>query len=135
MTERMSKVIGDENRGETGMLNVRLESARFLLPIKALVICVHSASYLAALCSLVFISEGQGWLPTSGWLLVPPPRSLCSCCTVGLWNGCAQGPTWLWGTWGSTISVLRLHVYICRRMRITTLAFRRLFKDSASQYT
>lgn len=40
MTEQMSKVVGDENRGETGILNACLESARFLLPIKALVIRV-----------------------------------------------------------------------------------------------
>ena len=63
MTERMSKVVGDENRGETGMLNARLESARFFLPIKALVIRVT-----------VFLLP-LTWLHFAVWFSFPKDRA------------------------------------------------------------
>lgn len=124
MTERMSKVVGDENRGETGILNACLESARFLLPIKALVIRVTvlilSLTWRDLAVWFSFPKDGAGFLLVEGSCpTLSVPMFLLR---LGLWDGCAQGPTWLWGTWGSTISVLSLHVCIRRRMRITILA-------------
>lgn len=65
----MSKVVGEENREETGMLDACLESTQFLLPIKALVtVFILSLTWLDLAVWFSFPKDRAGFLLVDGSL-------------------------------------------------------------------